>query len=169
MLKPERKQRKPISCSRCRNRRARCDRKRPHCGRCLLDDTTSECLYSELPDPVPKTNTKKRSYSETVKKISKPVDEVQLGSHVSSESSPGILTPNSIPEVNSVDTSNGFCKLFGEALYIGPTHYFSTFLHDSLAYSYFIGFTDDARYPDEVKYSCDPDATLVAPQRQVSS
>lgn len=35
----------PSTCARCRSRRLRCDRNKPFCERCLLDNCTDECVY----------------------------------------------------------------------------------------------------------------------------
>lgn len=43
--KKVKRQRVPTSCSLCRKRKIKCDKKKPHCSSCLTNNTTSICKY----------------------------------------------------------------------------------------------------------------------------
>lgn len=48
MTQPIKKRnRVPASCFNCRKRKTKCDKSRPHCTRCIVDEITEMCIYEE--------------------------------------------------------------------------------------------------------------------------
>lgn len=159
---PKRRNRVAQSCNNCRQRKAKCDRGRPACGRCVLYNCSDTCEYEDVVEV-----SKGGSFPEAMENglLKNRIKELEsIVSHqqnmLDNNKSNNSTTPNSDSSAfswygNSPTSSNGtlvgnnesylqkfdgFSVIESNLFYQGPTSFMSTILEDTDSSSLFAGY-----------------------------